>query len=109
MMIYSDNLLVGYDYDSWYGYADKVPIIIDASTKNNTQTLICGMSGSGKSYLTNQYLARICLHGGNKSVVYLADFKQYDSFAHLRKCPRYYPYGKTIEALEIVYDILHKR
>lgn len=45
----------------------------------------------------------------DKSVVYLADFKQYDSFAHLRKCPRYYPYGKTIEALEIVYDILHKR
>lgn len=109
MMIPSDELLVGYDFDTWYGYSDKVPVSIDASTKNNTQTLICGMSGSGKSYLTNQYFARICLHGGADSVVYFADYKQDNSFAHLRECPRYYPYDKTIEALDIVYDILHKR
>lgn len=109
MMIASDDILVGYDYDSWYGYTERKPISIDASTKNNSQTLICGMSGSGKSYLTNQYFARICLHGGDDSVVFFADFKQDDSFIHLRNCPRYYPYDKTIEALEIVYDILQKR
>ena len=33
----SDMLLVGYDYDAWYGYSEKVPICIDASTKNNSQ------------------------------------------------------------------------
>ncbi len=109
MTIPFDELLVGYDYDVWYGYADKEPVSIDASTKNNTQTLICGMSGSGKSYLTNQYFARICVHGGDDSIVYFADFKQDDSFSHLRKCPRYFPYDKTIEALETVYEILHKR
>lgn len=109
MMTHSDNLLIGYEYDAWYGYSDKIPVTIDASIKNNSHTLICGMSGSGKSYLTNQYGARICLRGGVESVVYFADFKQDDSFAHLRNCPRYYPYDKTIEALEIVYDILHKR
>lgn len=109
MMIPSDSVLIGYDYDAWYGYSEKEPVFIDASTKNNTQTLICGMSGSGKSYLTNQYFARICLQGGADSVVYFADFKQDDSFAHLRNCPRYYPYDKTIEALDIVYEILHKR
>ncbi|MFR5666012.1 MAG: hypothetical protein ACLTL7_15695 [Enterocloster bolteae] len=109
MMIPSDSVLVGYDYDAWYGYSDKVPVHIDASTKNNTQTLICGMSGSGKSYLTNQYFARICLQGGNNAVVYFADFKQDDSFTYLRNCSRYYPYDKTIEALDIVYEILHKR
>lgn len=108
MMIPSDNILIGYNYDTWYGYSDKVPVKIDASTKNNTQTLICGMSGSGKSYLTNQYLARICLHGGNEAIVYVADFKD-ESFAYLRGCPRYFPYDKTIEALDIVYEILHKR
>lgn len=64
MMRYSKNLLVGYDYDAWYGYAKKVPVSIDVSTKDNNHTLICGMSGSGKSYLTTQYLARISLHGG---------------------------------------------
>lgn len=42
-------------------------------------------------------------------VVYFADFKQDDSFAHLRGCPRYYPYDKTIDALEEVYEIMHMR
>ena len=83
MMIPSDSVLVGYDYDAWYGFGNRVPVTVDASTKNNSQTLICGMSGSGKSYLTNQYFARICLHGGEDSVVYFADFKQDDSFTHL--------------------------
>lgn len=32
-----------------------------------------------------------------------------DNYAHLRKCPRYYPYNKTLEALDIVYNIMHKR
>lgn len=109
MTISSNELLVGYDYDAWYGFAQKVPISIDASMKNNSQTLICGMSGSGKSYLTNQYFARICIHGGQDSVVYFADFKQDDSFAYLRNCPRYYAYDKTIEALDIVYNIMHGR
>lgn len=109
MMILSKELLIGYDYDAWYGFGNRVPVTVDASTKNNSQTLICGMSGSGKSYLTNQYFARICLHGGEDSVVYFADFKQDDSFTHIRGCPRYYPYDKTIEALEEVYEIMHKR
>lgn len=109
MTIPSRELLIGYDYDAWYGYSEKVPVSIDASIKNNSQTLICGMSGSGKSYFINQYFARICLHGGGDSVVYFAYFKQDDSFSHLRECPRYYPYDKTINALEEVYEIMHKR
>lgn len=103
------TLLIGYDYDAWYGYSEKVPVCVDASTKNNSQTLICGMSGSGKSYFMNQYLARICLHGGKDSVVYFCDYKCDDSFAYLRECTRYYPYDKTVEALEEVYEIMHKR
>lgn len=109
MTIPSNELFVGYDYDMWVGYGQKQPISVDASTKNNTHTLICGMSGSGKSYLTNQYLARICLHGGKESVVYFADFKQDDSFAHLRNLTRYFPYDKTTDALEEVYEIMHRR
>ena len=109
MTIPSNELLIGYDYDAWYGYSEKVPVCVDASLKNNTQTLICGMSGSGKSYLVNQYLARICLHGGEDSVVYFSDFKQDDSYSYLKGCPRYYPYDKTLDALEEVYEIMHKR
>lgn len=110
MMIPSDaELLVGYNYDAWYGYSERKAVYVDASAKNNSHTLICGMSGSGKSYLTNQYMARICIHGGNESKVYFSDFKQDDSFSYLRNCPRYYPYNKTIEALDKVYEIMHKR
>ncbi len=86
MMTHSENLLIGYDYDAWYGYADKIPVTTDISTKTNSHTLICGMSGSGKSYLMNQYFTRLCMQEGENAKVYFADFKQDDSFAHLRKC-----------------------
>lgn len=105
----SNELFIGYDYDAWYGYAKKIPINVDASTKANSHTLICGMSGSGKSYLTNQYLARLCLSNGENSVLYLSDYKQDERFAYLRGCSRYYPYDKTMDALEEVYEIMHKR
>ena len=109
MTIASDELMIGYDYDAWHGYSKKIPICVDASSKNNTHTLICGMSGSGKSYFTNQYLARIYLYGGKNSEVYFADYKQDDAFAYLRNCPRYYAYDKTIDALEEVYAIMNRR
>ena len=109
MMMCSDNLLIGYDYDAWYWYADKLPVTTDISKKTNSHTLICGMSGSGKSYLTNQFFARLCIQSGEDAKVYFADFKQDDTFAYLRKCPRYYAYDTSIDALDIVYNILHNR
>ena len=105
----SDSVTLGYSYDKWYGYGWKEAVRADISTLTNSHTLLCGMSGSGKSYLTNQYLARLCLKSSNNGQVYFADFKQDDQFAHLRGCPRYYPYDRSLEALDIVYDILHKR
>lgn len=105
-MTMNSDLILGYDFDKWYGYGIKEPVITDMSTKTNSHTLICGMSGSGKSYAENILLARIASTEGK---VLFSDFKQDDSFTFLRKCPRYYPYDKTIEALEIVYDTLHKR
>ena len=108
-MIPSNELLVAYNYDSWYGYNQKEPIQKDVTVKNNSHTLICGMSGSGKSYFTIQYIARIFKTGGNNSVVYFGDFKQDDAFICLRKCSRYYAYNKTLDALNEVYSILKRR
>lgn len=108
-MMKSSNLLLGYDYDKWYGYGAKEAICTDISPKTNSHILLCGMSGSGKSYATNQLFARICLENQTEGKVYFADFKQDDSFAYLRECPRYYPYDSSLEALETVYSILHKR
>jgi ABC-type dipeptide/oligopeptide/nickel transport system ATPase component len=103
------QLLLGYSYDRWYGYELKEPIYTDASLKCNSHLLCCGLSGSGKSYATLWILANLCKANEMKGKVYFADFKQEDSYVFLRKCPRYYPYDKTIEALEVVYDIMHKR
>lgn len=101
----NSDLILGYDYDKWYGYGKKEPVTTDISFKTNSHIIICGMSGSGKSYATNILFAKLSKEGN----VYFADFKQDDQFAYLRKCARYYPYDKTVEALENVYEILHKR
>lgn len=108
-MMKNSKILLGYDYDKWYGYGVKEAVETDISTNKNSHTLICGMSGSGKSYLTNIYFARLCIESGIEGQVYFADFKQDDQFSYLRGCTRYYPYDKTLEALDIVYDILHNR
>ena len=52
-MMMSSDLVLGYDFDKWYGYGVKEPIVADISTKMNSHTLLCGMSGSGKSFATN--------------------------------------------------------
>lgn len=107
-MTMNSNLTLGYDYDKWYGYGIKEPIVTDISN-TNSHTLLCGMSGSGKSFATNILFAKTCLANNMQGIVHFADFKRDDQFAYLRGCPRYYPYEKSIDALEIVYDILHKR
>lgn len=108
-MMMSSDLVLGYDFDKWYGYGVIQPIITDVSMKTNSHTLLCGMSGSGKSYATNILFAKTCQTGESEGTVYFADFKQDDQFEYLRKCPRYYPYNRSIEALEAVYEILHNR
>lgn len=105
-MMMTSDLILGYDYDKWYGYGAKVPITTDISAKTNSHMILCGMSGSGKSYAVNLLFAKIASMEGT---IYFADFKQDDQFSYLRECPRYYPYNKSIVALEIVYDVLHKR
>lgn len=107
-MMKNSDILLAYDYDKWYYYGTKSPINVDMSVNTNSHILLSGMSGSGKSYFLNQIFARICLQNKDNSV-YFADFKQDDSFSHLRNCKNYYPYDKTTEALNIFYDILHNR
>lgn len=105
-MMNNSDLVIAYDFDRWYGYGEKQPIITDISIKTNSHIMLCGMSGSGKSYATNLLFAKIASKEG---IIYFADFKQDDQFAYLRECPHYYPYDRTIEALEKVYTILHER
>lgn len=102
------RLTLGYDLDRWRLFGEKVPKSIDLSPKINSHILLCGMSGSGKSYLENQILAKLPLAdpGGE---IYFADYKQDDSFAYLRGCPRYYGYKDTLTALDVVHGRLLAR
>lgn len=102
------RLTLGYDLDRWRLFGEKVPISIDLSPKTNSHILLCGMSGSGKSYLENQILAKLAL-AEPEGKLYFADYKQDDSFFHLRQCPRYYPYKDTLKALDIVHGHLLAR
>lgn len=45
-MMMSSDLVLGYDYDKWYGYGLKQPIATDISTKTDSHTILCRMSGS---------------------------------------------------------------
>ena len=101
------RLTLGYDLDRWRLFGEKVPISIDLSPKTNSHILLCGMSGSGKSYLENQLLAKLALAepGGE---IYFADYKQDDSFAYLRGCSRYYAY-KDMTALDKVHGRMMAR
>lgn len=108
MMMNSNQILLGYDYDKWYGYGIKEPIYADISTSANSQTLFCGMSGSGKSFATNQFMARL-VSSSPDSKLFFSDFKQDDTFSYLRGCSRYYGFENTLIALDNVYSIMHKR
>lgn len=99
---------IGFDKERWDGYREKKPVLIDVSRRKNSHILICGMSGSGKSYAEIWIfaeLAKKCADGE----FYFADFKQEDDFAFLRDCKNYYAYMDTLKALDIVYDRMHRR
>lgn len=103
------NIVLGNDYDSWYDYGIKEPITSDITPKTNTHLLLCGLSGSGKSYALLRFFREVVQVGSPQDEYYFGDFKQDDSFAFLRKCNHYYPYKKVLDALNIVYEKMHRR
>lgn len=49
-MTKNNFLKLGYDYDAWHGYGKRDALFTDISLKTNSHMILCGMSGSGKSY-----------------------------------------------------------
>lgn len=110
MMNYSNQLLLGYEYEPWYFYGTKEPILTDFSISTNKHIIIAGLSGGGKTYATKQLLARMFLLGQEQGIkILFADFKGDDSYIQLRNCTNYFSYEQTLDALNILYDTLHKR
>ena len=94
--------------DEWHRYGKKIPVTVDISPTTNSHMLLCGMSGSGKSYAEMGYIAKLFLEQSDGEF-YFADYKGDDSFAYLHDCPRYYSYKNTITALDVVHNILNAR
>lgn len=103
-------LTPGYGLDAWNEQKQKVPIKIDLSPKANSHILLCGMSGSGKSYMEHQLLARLILAERDwNGEYYFADYKGDDTFYYLQDCSRYFSYKDTLQALDIVHSRLLSR
>ena len=101
-------LVLGYELDDWNYYGIKSPLSIDLSPQSNSHILLCGMSGSGKSYLEQAVLAKLSLAEPNGEI-FFADYKGDDSFSYLSNCPRYYFYKDVLDALETVHARLLAR
>lgn len=104
------QLTLGYDLDCWNVYGEKVPIISDLSTKTNSHILVCGMSGSGKSYMEEQVFGHLALAERSQNGEYFfGDYKGDHSLEFLRNCPQYYAYKDTLKALDAVHSRLLAR
>lgn len=103
-------LTLGYDLYKWKDYGLKEPITVDISPATNSHIIICGMSGSGKSYLGHQLLARLILAEQQyDGEYYFCDYKGDDTFSYLRGSPHFFTYNDTLEAIDIVHSRLMAR
>jgi DNA helicase HerA-like ATPase len=103
-----NTLSLGYDLDMWNNYGIKEPIVLDISPSSNSHILLCGMSGSGKTYL-EQILINKLIVAQPDGILYFADYKGDDAFNYLRRSPEYYQFRDTLEALNEVYSIINER
>lgn len=106
MNSHKSTLTLGYNLDVWNDYGAKIPIVTDITISNNSHMIICGMSGSGKSYAQSGYIAKLFMAQPDGEF-YFADYKGEDAFAFLRQCPRYWSFKSALEALDIVYSRLN--
>jgi len=104
----SNALTLGYDLDMWNEYRVKIPITVDISPDTNSHILVCGMSGSGKSYASLWYFNMLSTAKPDGEF-YMADYKGEDAFGFLRECPRYWSFKSTLEALDIVHTRMNAR
>lgn len=104
------RLALGYDLDAWKNFGEKEPVSIDISPSANSHILLCGMSGSGKSYQEHQLLYRLIQAERDRDgEYYFGDYKGDSSFSYLQGCPRFATYRRTLKSLDIVHSRLIAR
>lgn len=97
----SHLLYLGILYQDWYQKNIKVPITIDLTT--HPHLLLCGSSGSGKSYALRYYIAQLYLKQQYYEL-WVADYKNSNDFHSLASKPNiHYASGNDVYDLILEY------
>ena len=70
--------------------------------------IICGATGSGKTYFTKLLLGKIALYAENCEIV-VCDFKNDDDYIFLDGCKHFYRYMECQRGLETFYQAFQSR
>lgn len=82
--------------------------IISINLKEIPHYLICGESGSGKTFFATALVASICKHINNAQL-YIFDFKGDETLTQYKHHKRYYVYKECQEGLENLYSLFSER
>lgn len=82
--------------------------VISISLKEIPHYLICGESGSGKTYFSTFLVASICKHINN-SQLFIFDFKGDETLNQYKHHKRYYVNTECQEGLENLYSLFSER
>lgn len=97
------NLIrTGYDLDMWERYGQRMPI--DFNLSKNLHGLVCGSSGSGKSYLILMLLRNFLLEYKSDIKLWFMDFKGSDDFDFMKDYPLYYSGTNCSTGIEDFYQ-----
>lgn len=97
----SKSVRVGYDLLAWEKYGKRLPIAVPI--QENPHWLICGSSGSGKSYFVLWLLRNLLREEIDNLVLYFCDFKNSDDFSFLRGYEHYYTGEDCARGLDEFY------
>lgn len=92
---------IGYDLDRWTQEGNRQPISVNL--EKNPHWLICGNSGSGKSYLLLMLLRNLLVEYGTNIKLWFCDFKSSDDFAFMREYSHYYTGDDCSEGVDNFY------
>lgn len=82
--------------------------IISVTLEDTPHFLICGETGSGKTFFSTFLVASVCNQTQNTHL-FIFDFKGDEAFHRFKKHERYYHYKECQEGLEKLYDLFSKR
>ena len=96
------EIRVGYDLDLWRAGNLRLPLSVPLDTCPHW--LLCGNSGSGKSYLLLLLLRNLLREYGDEVKLWVMDFKHSTDFAFLSGVPRFYTGADCAAGLEDYYQ-----